>query len=172
MAASDELHRLLDAASDAVPDGIARDDPIATRWGIGAATFSEGNIAIYSLFAPKGCGSRQVLDVSGLSVTGNDGTAEIQLSDFHCYFPPPFADPGRWVYNRPVNVTATARGSQPTFITTDTRLGTATDPSAFDIRITVFSWRPNGRPRPSAAFYWRCRALIENVGEFDTPSGL
>jgi hypothetical protein len=164
-----ELHNLLDSRIDAIPDGIPRpDDPIATSWGIGAATWVEGgNMAVYSIFSGKSCRSRWILDVSGISAVGDGGVVRFNLSDFHCLFPPPVAPGhGEWVFERPINVTATARGSEPTYLTTEARLGSASDPNEFDVFISIFAWRPNGRPREGVGLDWRCRALIRLVPEF------
>lgn len=164
-----KLHNLLDSGIDAIPHGIPRPDPIATSWGIGAATGVEGNIAVYNIFSGKSCGSRNILDVSGISGVGDDGVVRFNLSDFHCLFPQSSAPgQGKWVFEQPINVTATARGSDPTYLTTEARLGSATDPHEFDVFISIFAWKPNGRPRPGVGLDWRCRALIRLIPEFGT----
>lgn len=158
-----ELHKLLDSRLDGVPAGVPQPDPIAVSWGIGASTWSEGNLAVYSLLSGNSWHPRNVLDVSGFGVVGSDGIAKLALSDFHCYFPPPDNFPGGWAADTPVNVTATARGSAPAYLTTETVLGPgpAGRPGLrFDVLITVFAWKPNGRPRPGVSFDWRCRAII------------
>lgn len=170
-----KIHALIDARIDAIPGGIPLpDDEIATSWGVGSASWSEGTIAIYNLLIGRSnCGERKILDVSGVGVTGNDGVATFNLSDFHCYFPPPSADPGSWEVSLPINVVATPRGVDPTYLTAEAEVGIDNPlPHAFDIAIAIYSWRPNGRPRKSVRFDWRCRVIVRFRGEFDRSNDL
>ncbi len=171
-----ELHNLHDTGIDAIPDGIPRPDPVATSWGIGAATWVDGynlpypypTFAVYTVGSGKSCGSRNILDVSGTSVVRDGGVARFNLSDFHCLPPEAAPGQGKWEFEQPFNVTATARGSDPTYLTTEARFGNASDPSAFDVFISIFAWRPNGRPREGVVIDWRCRALIRLIPEQPT----
>jgi len=87
------------------------------------------------------------LDVSGVSVTGSDGTSVFRIMTFVPYEIQKLAEP--------VHIVATPHESVPSFLTVEHTL--VGDAESGDIEITVYAWGPNGNPAPGVHFYWRCR---------------
>lgn len=99
----------------------------------------------------KGCGNTRLLDVSGVGRTGTDGKVEFLLSDFHCI------NDIRIKY--PINFLATPRSHAPAFLTTARTL----TQDWTDVKITVSSWDPTGKPAGNRSFDWRCRIPYEQI---------
>ena len=99
--------------------------------------------------ARTGCTNADLLDVSGRSRTGDDGSTEFMLSDFFC----DFSGQNRLEFQFPVNFVATPLPQTPVFLT-----GAATLTSdRSDVKIRVTTWDPSGSPAPVTSFDWRCR---------------
>jgi hypothetical protein len=158
-----ELQQLVDSESQNLPAGIPP-DRIAVSWPIGAYTSSDGFVTIHSILRGKRCGARQVLDVTGYGITGNNGTVRISLNGFHCLNRPPEAGTGAFEYDDPINVIATARGSTPVFLTVTTEVvpRASSAQNVEDVLITVFGWAAGGNPQSGVVFNWRCRVLTSS----------
>ena len=155
-----EIHQRIDAAIANLPAGIPP-DKIAVSWPIGSYIIEDGYITIHHIFRGKICGTRQILDVSGSGVTGEDGTRQFGLNAFHCQNRRPGAGEGRFSYDHPINVLATPDGDAPIYLTTRASIGTdSNDQSLEDVIITVYAWNASGAPEPAAVFDWRCRVLF------------
>ena len=114
----------------------------------GAYSFDDGTVTsrtFLPIFPGKSCASYTLIDVTGASSTGADGTAVLTVSAFTCASNP-LAEPS--------NVVATPRTTSPVFLTMTHSL-TATN----DLQINVFTWDTNGKPAPDVGFDWRCRAV-------------
>jgi hypothetical protein len=93
---------------------------------------------------PNYCNPAYLLDVSGSSRTGDDGTTALRLSSWIC------------MENRllePANVVATPQSATPCYLTI---LHTLVD-DAMDLEIGVSTWDAAGAPAPGVPFDWRCR---------------
>lgn len=103
----------------------------------------------------KACGTADLLDVSGVAHTGEDGTTEFMLSEFFCDFS------GRDIlsFRFPANFVATPRSLGPVFVTA---LATPTSDRT-DVRVRVATWDASGSPAPNTSFCWRCRVPYEIV---------
>lgn len=93
-----------------------------------------------------------MLDASGSSTTGSNGSVVVPLSSVLCEIPTLAA---------PVNVQATVRGTAPAFLTmTYALVANPNFPTSFnDVNITVYTWDANGKPAPNVVFDWRCRVV-------------
>jgi hypothetical protein len=103
----------------------------------------------------QACVDTEILDVSGIGLTGTDGKVEFLLSDFHCE--------GRALkIQAPLNFLctplSTSLSTVPAFLTTS-RTVILTNVGA-DVKLTVFSWDPTGAPAPTTFFDWRCRIAV------------
>jgi hypothetical protein len=98
----------------------------------------------------KGCGIADLLDVSGLARTGQDGAAEFLLSDFVCQV---CRRNDALRFEFPVNLVATPRSRSAVFLTT---LASPTADRS-DVKIRATSWNADGSPASNTAFDWRCR---------------
>ena len=115
-----------------------------------ASTYStsDGNTCWRGIFFPiKSCVNSALLDVSGASLTGANGTVVFLLSDFVCFTPT--------AYQEPISVLATARSTSPFFLTTTHALVN----NETDVQITVFAWDANGAAAPNVTVDWRCRVV-------------
>ena len=90
-------------------------------------------------------------------MTKANGVAVISLNEFHCAAPNPEPGGTTLAYDEPVNVTATARGSNAVFVTVEAQVvRTAGGGPPEDVTITVCAWNAGGTAEGGAAFYWRC----------------
>jgi hypothetical protein len=113
-----------------------------------------GEVTYERLFLPgKFCSQMELLDVAGNSSTGDDGKRVFLLSDFLCSTDNSFA--------APVNLVATPRSASPCYATSSlTLVQKPAQPNVFnDVRITIFTWAPDGSPAPSVSVDWRCRLV-------------
>ena len=101
----------------------------------------------------KACVAADLLDVSGVAVTGEEGTTEFMLSEFFC----DFSEDNVLSFQYPVNFVATPRSLTPVFVTARARPTT----DRRDVSIEVATWEPKGSPAPSTYFGWRCRVPYE-----------
>jgi|SRR6185369_7479149 len=100
---------------------------------------------------PNQCSDARVLDVYGLTQTGDDGTTTFRLSSFICL--------KQVNYLLPINVVATPLSAAPHFLTVRrSPLNNGTD-----VEIQVLTWNANGTPAPNVVFDWRCRVKIEAI---------
>jgi hypothetical protein len=115
----------------------------------GVYDYAEGKITWTNvLFPRKNCTAASLLDVSGLSFTGDDGKRVLLLSAFVCF--------SRFTaLAEPINVVATPKSERPFFLTTTCALNA----NASDLQITVFAWDANGDAAPNVGFDWRCRVV-------------
>jgi hypothetical protein len=145
-----------------IPAGAVEDaGEILVEWPISISTTEASITTSLSILRGKRCAASRILDVSGGGVTDTNGLAVIRLKDVTCRFPPPQAGENFVVAAAPLNVVATARGSDPRYLTTRIVL----KPQDRDAEIQIFAWDPQGQAAGSVAFYWRCTvALVENVG--------
>jgi hypothetical protein len=97
-------------------------------------------------------------DVSGVGATGSDGTASLYVGVV-------VPSDGGLQALEPVHIVATAQGNQPVFLTFDYRILTGNEPPPIygylpvlgDIHLTVYAWKPDGKPAADVQFHWRCR---------------
>jgi hypothetical protein len=121
----------------------------------GASSYGEGSVTWKSVFiAGKRCDPATILDASGTSFTGSNGTRVFLLSEFVC-----FAQVN--ILAEPINVVATPRASTPSFLTMTHQLVKADGATNYqdDVSISVFTWDANGAAAPNVAFAWRCRVV-------------
>jgi hypothetical protein len=132
-----------------IPDDLIRQ----FRYPVGAHNYSDGDVLWRSIFFPgKSCVDSSLLDASGSSTTGSNGSVVVPLSSVLCEIPTLAA---------PVNVQATVRGTAPAFLTmTYALVPNPNFPTSFnDVNITVYTWDANGKPAPNVVFDWRCRVV-------------
>jgi hypothetical protein len=125
------------------------------RYPIGAYDYTDGSAAWRWILWPEGktCSDATLLDASGVSFTGADGTSVFLLSDFVC-----FSQYGRSLAE-PINVVATAQSTGPFFVTaTHALINNGTD-----VQITVFAWDAKGAAAPSVTVDWRCRVVSNPI---------
>ena len=136
--------------------GLEADQLKWLEYPVGASHYTaDGYVASRMLFSgQKRCRKATLLDVDGASYTGPDGKRILRLSDYACF-------PGLFLrgFREPVNLLATARGTQPFFVTTthslvETDLGYG---NILDTEITVCGWDTKGKSAPDVPFHWRCR---------------
>lgn len=107
-------------------------------------------------FSAKFCQRTELLDVSGIAVTGTNGMIRFRLTDFICI--------DGVALDTPINMVATPLGSQPVFLTLNHTL--VMDPSNLfgrDVEFEVFTWDADGVAAPGIAFDWRCRVVFVDV---------
>jgi hypothetical protein len=108
------------------------------------------------IFPSPICSDGNLLDTSGLSVTGSNGKAIFRLRNFLC---------GRdsiGTFNEPVNLLATPQGTSPLFITMRHQLiKDPTLPFFTDVEITASAWHPDETVAANVHFYWRCRVAAD-----------
>jgi hypothetical protein len=106
------------------------------------------------------CTDSNLLDTSGLSVTGSNGQAVFRLKNFLC---------GRdsiGSFNEPVNLLTTPQGASPVFMTMNHELIKVSDPTLnffADVEITASAWNPDGTVAANVRFYWRCRVAVNFI---------
>ena len=119
----------------------------------GASSYEDGSVTWKSILFPgKRCNSATLLDASGVSFTGADGTRVFLLSDFVCF-------PQVNSLAEPINVVATPRSESPFFLTLTHALINADS----DVQISVFTWDAGGAAAPNVAFDWRCRVVSNQI---------
>ncbi len=110
------------------------------------------------IFPQPICTDDRLLDSSGLSLTGTNGTLTFRLRNFLC------GRDGIAQFNEPVNVVATVQGQKPHYVTIAHQLIKDPTLSAFtDVEITASTWNPNGSPAGNVEFYWRCRVPADTI---------
>ena len=121
---------------------------------VGATTSTEGSVAFRSVILPrKFCRNETLLDASGQTVTGGNGSVTFLLSDVLCSTLNDFTGP--------VNLEATPVIPKPIYVTSQyTLVPNPGTPGSFnDLQITLMTWAPNGSPAPSVTVDWRCRVV-------------
>ena len=127
---------------------------------VGAA-FSEENSSITSrriIFPGKFCTSPvTLLDASGRTSTGTDGTRTFRLTDFICSSVNSFSEP--------VFVLATPKTASACYVTiTHQLVSNPNNPGSFsDVQFTAFTWKANGTADPNIPFDWRCRVVSNPI---------
>lgn len=98
----------------------------------------------------KSCVETTALVVAGVGITGGKGVVELALNDYYCL---PDVEEGLYELNNqtPTILLATAAGSQPVYMTTETFWR---DEPRTDLGLRFFSWGIGGRPVPDAVFQW------------------
>lgn len=139
----------------ATPDQLA-----IFSFPVGAASFERESQVLFRriIFPGKFCSTPiTLLDVSGRTATGADGTSTFLLSSFICSDFNSFSEP--------VSVLATPKTTSPFFVTLTHEL--VTDPnnatSFNDVRIKAFVWDANGAAAPNIVFDWRCRVVSNQI---------
>jgi hypothetical protein len=96
---------------------------------------------------PKVCTPTGALVIAGVGITNPQGAIALSVNDFYC--PPE----GNFSYGlqEPIILTATAGGSQPVYMTTETVWG---DRDNNELTLRFFSWGIGGRPVPNTVFRW------------------
>jgi hypothetical protein len=110
------------------------------------------------IFPQPICTDDRLLDSSGLSSTGANGTLVFRLRNYLC------SRDGIAQFNEPVNVVATPQGQQPRYVTIAHQL--IKDPALpyfTDVEITASTWNPDGTPAANVWFYWRCRVPADTI---------
>ena len=106
---------------------------------------------------PPICSTTELLDISGFTVTGDNGSATVLLSDFLC------DDPLARHYAEPPITVANPVSETPFFVTITHKLLVTPFNDAPDVQINFFAWTPNGNPAPAVAVHWRCRVPISRT---------
>jgi hypothetical protein len=110
------------------------------------------------IFPQPICTDSRLLDSSGLSLTGSNGTLVFRLRNFFC------GRDGIAQFEEPVNLVATPQGPKAHYVTIAHQLIKDPTLSAFtDLEITAATWNPNGTPAPNVWFYWRCRVPADTI---------
>src|SRR6516162_6365882 len=93
----------------------------------------------------------RLLEASGRSTTGSDGKSVFLLSVFICS--------GANEFSEPVYLLATPHVATACYMTMTHEIIPRDPPSPpfNDVRITAYSWAPNGIAAPNISFDWRCR---------------
>ena len=140
----------IDATNEEVEQSILKlIVPISTYAFTSGGEIVSRNIVI---FVPRSCVQSELLDVSGVAVTGSTGSVTLLLNDFICP-----NDVGR-IYAEPVNIIATPASTTPFYVTATHSLVTV-PPSTFvqNVQINIFTWDSKGAPAPNVVVNWRCR---------------
>jgi hypothetical protein len=101
----------------------------------------------------------RLLDSSGLSATGADGTVVFRLRNF---FSSRAYGLQQFSVHEPVYVVATPQGQKPYYVTIAHQIITPYNEPT-DVEFTGSTWNPNGSPAANVWFYWRCRVPVEIV---------
>jgi hypothetical protein len=96
----------------------------------------------------KLCTYTGALVIAGIGITNPEGVIELSVSDFYCT---PEADRLTFQLQEPIILTATAGGSQPIYMTTESSWGNQNNN---ELTLKFFSWGIGGRPVPNAVFRW------------------
>lgn len=146
-----DIKKHLEAASN--HEVTLTEDRMRSLWyPAGAYSIDDGTVTsrtFLPLFPGKSCAPYALIDVTGASSTGPDGTAVLTVSAFTC---------ASSTFAEPSNVVATPRTTSPVFLTMTHSLTAAND-----LQINVFTWDANGKPAPDVEFDWRCRAVSVTV---------
>jgi len=94
---------------------------------------------------PNRCYASDALDVSGFTLTGDNGKVVFRLTSYLCR--------AAQTFTLPINILATPVSTKPVFLTVTQQLVN----NGGDVEISVFAWDANGAPAPLVAFNWRCR---------------
>jgi hypothetical protein len=118
-------------------------------------------------FPPKRCEPADLLDVSGIATTANDGKSVFRLTDFICLdngltFAHPVQGEGLF-FAQPINVVATPLSSKPFFLTVLHSLAKDEGGNVVDVEIHASSWDASGTPAPNVSFDWRCRVGLLTI---------
>ncbi len=128
---------------------------------VGSAYYEEGSqVTWYRTFFPgKFCVSPvTLLDASGHSSTGADGTRVFLLSTFICSSLNSFSEPAYLL--------ATPKTASACFITlTHQIVPDQNHPGYNDVQVTAHSWGPNGTAAANVPFDWRCRVVSNPIIE-------
>ena len=130
---------------------------ISLRSPVGAHDYTDGTVLWRSIFFPgQSCVSSTLLDASGSSATGGNGSVTFLLSSAICL-------PLVRSLAAPVNLEATVRAATPFFLTmTYSLVPDPNSPNSYnDLQITVYIWDHNGNATSYIPFDWRCR-LVSN----------
>jgi hypothetical protein len=107
------------------------------------------------------CVDADVIDVSGRSTTGADGTTSWKLRDF--IVP---CDRGFDEFDRPMSFVATPHSTNPIYLTIRHPGPFMAYPSD-DVVVDVFTWDKDGKPAPNVTFSWRCRVPYSRIRIID-----
>jgi hypothetical protein len=132
---------------------------ISLRHPVGAIDSSDGTVLWKSIIiVNQSCNPSALLDASGATFTGSNGSVTFLLSNFVCL-------PLVRSLAEPVNVQATVRSTSPFFLTmTHTLVTDPTNPSnKNDVQITVNTWDATGNPAANVSFDWRCRLVSNQI---------
>ncbi len=138
---------------------VSPDQLISLRWPVGAHDYTDGTVMWRSIIIlGQSCVSSTLLDGSGSSLTGANGTVTFLLSSFVCL-------PQIRSLAAPINLQATVRSAEPFFLTMSyTLVPDPAVPHSFnDLQITVSTWDPGGAPAASVPFDWRCRLVSNQI---------
>ena len=127
---------------------------------VGSAFYEENSsITLRRIIFPgKFCSSPvTLLDASGRTSTGTDGTRTFRLTDFICSNINSFSEP--------VFVLATPKTASACYVTiTHQLISDPNNPSSFnDVQFTAFTWKAGGTADPNIAFDWRCRVVSNQI---------
>jgi hypothetical protein len=153
-----ELKKQLEAVTgkeiDASPEQLA-----AFAYPAGSAFYEENSQVLWRriIFPGKFCVSPvTLLDASGRSSTGTNGTIVFLLSSFICSDINSFSEP--------VFLLATPHVASACYITmTHQIVPDQNHPGYNDVQITAHAWGPNGTPAPNISFDWRCRVVSNPI---------
>ena len=165
-----DLQRYLESAGQrlaAQPTAPMMPDEIILRWPIGNWASTEAAVTLHDERRGKLCVPGEILDVSGMGITGRNGTAEISLREFHCYNLAGETGEKR-LYSHPINVILTSRESKPVHLATEVTITPDNPQTAndeHDVIIKVRAWDRSAAPLSDARFFWRCSVYIAVQGE-------
>lgn len=150
--AKNQLEAIAGQKLDITPEQI-----ISLLRPVGAHDYTDGTVLWKRIIFPgQSCVSSSLLDGSGSTATGANGSITFLLSSFICL-------PQIRSLAAPVNVQATVRSEGAFFLTmTYSLVPDPNVPQSFnDLQITVRTWDANGAAAPGVPFDWRCR-LVSN----------
>ena len=151
-----QIEKIVGKAIDAEPSQL-----INLAHPVGSSYYEEGSqVTWYRTFFPgKFCVSPvTLLDASGHSATGPDGTRVFLLSAFICSSLNSFSEPAFLL--------ATPKTASACFITlTHQIVPDQNSPGYNDVQITARSWGPSGTAAANVPFDWRCRVVSNPIIE-------
>lgn len=117
---------------------------------VATSTKTPGSVtqADTEVVAPNICFAKNLLDVSGIGRTADNGQVRFRLTTFICRKDE--------FFHAPATIVATAFSATPCFLTVmHTILNHGTD-----VEITFFAWDTKGAPVGDMFFHWRCRVVL------------
>jgi len=149
-----QIEEVVGKEIEADPDQLA-----VFAFPAGAAYYEEGSQVLWRriIFPGSFCVSPvTLLDASGRSLTGSNGTVKFLLSNFICSDINSFSEP--------VHLLGTPQVTKACYVTmTHAIVPDPVHQGYNDVEITAYAWGPNGKPAPEISFDWRCRVVSNPI---------